>query len=361
MNPSLSAPQVTAHQVASRSVVLGVDTHQLTHHAAVIDTAGRPLADAGFPVTAQGYRDLLTWARSHGLVCAAGVESTGSYGAGLTRYLLTEGLDLYEVSRPEKSTRVKHGKSDPVDAYSAAEQVRTGRTTVRPKITTGIIEALRAIKVPRDGAVKDRTRAYSQLRDLITTAPTELRGDLLSLTGKQRVARIIGWRPDPTRLDDPTQATKYALRALARRIRDLDEQIAEADRHINQLTKQAVPTLLAMPQIGPQTAAQLAITAGQNIDRMRSEASFAKLTGTAPLPASSGKTTRHRLNRGGDRQANSALHMIAIGRMRHHPQTRDYVERRRAQNMTNPDIIRCLKRHLARSTYRALKTDLMTP
>lgn len=361
MNATLTSPQVTADPVVSQSVVLGVDTHQLTHHAALIDTAGRPLADAGFPATAQGYRDLLTWTRSHGQVHAAGVESTGSYGAGLTRYLLTENLELYEVSRPEKSTRVKHGKSDPVDAYSAAEQVRTGRTTMRPKITTGIIEALRTIKVPRDGAVKDRTRAYCQLRDLITTAPTELREDLLSLTGKQRVARVLGWRPDPTRLADPVQAAKHALRALARRIRTLDEEIATADRHIKQLTRQAVPTLLAMPQIGPQTAARLAITAGENITRMRSEASFAKLTGVAPLPASSGKTTRHRLNRGGDRQANSALYMIIIGRMRNHPETRAYIERRRAQNMSNPEIIRCLKRHLARSTYRALRTDLMTP
>ena len=230
MTATLTPPQVTAHGsagTAQQLLVLGVDTHQQTHHAALIDSAGRHLGDAGFPANAQGYRGLLAWVRSHGQVHAVGVESTGSYGAGLTRYLLTEGLEVYEVSRPEKSTRIKHGKSDPVDAYSAAEQVRTGRATARPKITTGIVEALRVLKIPRDGAVKDRTRAYCQLRDLITTAPTELRGDPISLTSKQRVTRILTWRPDPTRLTDPTQATKHALRTLARRIRALDEEIAD--------------------------------------------------------------------------------------------------------------------------------------
>jgi transposase len=358
---------VVPRQVADRlqegagGLVVGVDTHQLTHHAAVVDAAGRHLADREFGVCAGGYRDLLDWARGYGTIASFGVESTGSYGAGLARYLLVEGVDLYEVNRPEKSSRVKDGKSDPVDAYSAAEQVRAGRATARPKITTGIVESLRMLKVPRDGAVKDRTRAYGQLRDLITTAPTGLRDELITLTGKQRVAKVIGSRPDESRLQDPTQSARYALRALARRIRALDQEIAAADKQIAKLTKRACPSLLAMRQVGPQIAAQLVITAGENIDRMRSEAAFAKLAGVAPLPASSGKTNRHRLNPGGDRQANSALYLVIVGRMKDHPETRAYVERRTAQGMSNPEIIRCLKRHLARSIYRALRNDLMTP
>lgn len=366
--PAVSAsPQTssqTSSQISSRvssRVVVGVDTHQLTHHAAVVDIEGRPLGEQGFPASATGYQELLAWARSFGDLTRVGVESTGSYGAGLARHLIVAGLDLYEVNRPEKTSRVKHGKSDPVDAFSAAEQVRTGRAAGRVKITTGIVEALRMLKVPRDGAVRDRTRAYCQLRDLITSAPSPLRDELIKLSGKQRVARVIAWRPDETRLEDPTQSAKYTLRALARRIRCLDEEIKAADKQIATLAKKAVPTLLAMRQVGPQTAAQLVMSAGQNIDRMTSEAAFAKLTGVAPLPASSGKTKRHRLNRGGDRQANSALYMIVVGRMKNHPETIAYVERRRAQGLSNAEIIRCLKRHLARTIYRALRTDLMTP
>jgi transposase len=346
------------------AVVVGVDTHQQTHHAAVVDLDGRRLGDRGFAATRTGYDELLAWARSHskdGALARVGVESTGSYGAGLTRRLLVEGIDLYEVARPEKATRVKHGKSDPVDAYSAAEQVRTGRASGRPKLTTGVVESLRMLKVPRDSAVRERTRAYCQLRDLITAAPTPIHDALINLTGKQRVARAVRMRCDPARLHDPIQAAKYALRSIAQRIQVLDTEIAAADKQITRLVAQTVPTLLAMRQVGPQTAAQLVISAGQNIDRMRSEAAFAKLAGVAPLPASSGKTNRHRLNRGGDRHANSALYMIVVGRMKDHPETRAYIERRAAQKMTNAEIIRCLKRHLARTIYRALRTDLMTP
>jgi transposase len=342
-------------------LVVGVDTHQLTHHAAVIDSTRARICDREFPATAAGYRELVAFATGLGQISSYGVESTGSYGAGLTRHLLGAGADVYEVTRPEKSTRVLAGKSDPIDAYSAAEQVLTGRAGGRPKIKTGIVEALRAVKIPRDSAVKERTAAYSQIRDLVTTAPTTIHDTMIGCTARQRVKIAAAYRPDTTRLADPAQATRHALRALARRVQALDAEIAEADKIITALTRKAVPTLLAMIQVGPQTAAQLVITAGQNIDRMHSEAAFAKLCGVAPLPASSGKTTRHRLNRGGDRHANSALYMIITGRMKAHPETLAYVQRRRARGHSNPEIIRCLKRHLARSIYRTLRNDLMTP
>lgn len=347
-------------KVNTQVVIAGVDTHQQTHHVAVIDQHHQRIDDREFPVSEAGYVDLLDWVTRHGLVQAVGVESTGSYGAGLTRHLLGAGIEVYEINRPERATRVKVGKSDPIDAYSAAEQVLTGRATARPKVTTGVVEAIRAVKVPRDVAVRDRTRAYSQMRDLITTAPTQIHDELIGLTGHQRAARALNYRPDLARISNPVQAHKHALRALARRITALSTEINEADKILTRLTSDTVPTLLAMRQVGVQTAAQLLITAGENMDRMRSEAAFAKLCGVAPLPASSGKTNRHRLNRGGDRHANSALYMITVGRMKNHPETRAYHQRRRAEGLSNPEIIRCLKRHLARSIYRALKTDLLT-
>lgn len=340
---------------------MGVDTHQRTHHAAVLDSAGRRLGDREFPVTGAGYAALHQWAASFGPVGVVGVESTGSYGAGLARHLLTHEITVHEVPRPEKAVRVHQGKSDAIDAYSAAQQVLSGRASGQAKLTTGLVEALRTIKIPRDGAVKDRTRAYSQLRDLITTAPTELHDALIGLSGKQRVSRVLAMRPDLSRIADPTQATKAALQTLARRIRALDAEIKTADAQITSLVEKICPTLLALPQVGPQTSAQLAITAGENIDRMRTEATFAKLCGVAPLPASSGKHTRHRLNRGGDRKANCALHMIIVGRLARHQPTIDYLQRRRSDGKTDREIIRCLKRHLIRSIYAALRNDLMAP
>ena len=347
-------------EVRSQLVVAGVDTHQGTHHAAVIDRDGRLLADREFPANGPGYQRLLDWVAGHGLVQGIGVESTGGYGAGLTRHLLVAGVEVFEVNRPERATRAMLGKSDPIDAAAAARQVLTGRATARPKITSGAVESLRMVKIPRDSAVRDRTGAYNQLRDLVTTAPTVIHDELIGLSGVRRVSRAARFRPDPTRLEDPVQAAKAAMRSLARRIQALNAEIAEADQTIDQLTARLVPSLRAMSGVGPQTSARLVITAGENIDRMRNEATFAKLTGVAPLPASSGKrNNRHRLNRGGDRQANSALHMIVINRLSRHTETRTYYARRQAENLTNLDIVRCLKRHLARSVYRALRDDLM--
>lgn len=345
----------------------GVDTHQRTHHAAVVTDRLESVADREFPATTAGYRDMVAWMAGHGVVDRVGVESTGSYGAGLTRDLNTAGIEVLEIARPAKTTRRAEGKSDRIDAYSAARQAATGvsadgRTVGMAKLTTGVVESIRVLKIARDSAVKQRTAAYSQLRDLATTAPAAIREDLLPKTSSQRVAQAVGYRPDHARLDEPTQAAKKALRALATRIKTLNAEITEADKDLARLTAQVVPGLIAMRQVGVQTAAQLLVTAGQNIDRMRSEATFAKLCGVAPLPASSGKNnTRHRLNRGGDRQANAALYMVIVGRMKNHPPTIDYATRRTNQGKTTNEIIRCLKRHLARNIYRTLKTDLTTP
>jgi len=344
-------------QVATTVVVAGVDTHQRTHHVAVLTESGALLGDREFSVSKAGYQQLLDWVAGHGLIARIGVESTGSYGAGLTVHLLVAGVEVVEVNRPDKVTRARRGKSDAIDAESAARAVLNGTATARPKIKTGVVEAIRVIKVPRDRAVKDRTAAFGQLRDLVTTAPDAIHDELIGLTGRRRVARALGYRPDLSRLHDPVQATKHALRTLARRIQALDAEIKPADQALATLTKQAAPSLLAMHQVGVQTTAQIIITAGQNIDRLRSEASFARLCGVAPIPASSGHTSsgRVRLNPGGDRDANCALYLIATGRMGTHPATQAYVERRIAEGKTTAETIRCLKRHLARSIYRALK------
>lgn len=343
-------------------VVAGVDTHQRTHHAVVLTETGVLLADREFPVSRAGYAALVDWVAGHGPITAIGVESTGSYGAGLTVHLLAAGIEVIEVNRPDKTTRARRGKSDVIDAESAARAVLNGTATARPKVKTGVVEAIRVIKVPRDRAVKDRTAAYGQLRDLITTAPAVIHDELIGCTARQRVARAAGYRPDGARLADPVQATKHALRMIARRIQALDAEITAADKTLRVLTRQAAPSVMAMPQVGVQTTAQLVITAGQNIERMHSEAAFAALCGVSPIPASSGHTSsgRVRLNRGGDRQANSALYMVIIGRLRRDPDTQAYFHRRTSEHKTRAETIRCLKRHLARTIYRNLKTDLMT-
>ena len=273
--------------------------------------------------------------------------------------LLVAGIEVFEVERPEKATRARRG-----NLMRSMRSPRPGRCWPgpppdAPRSRPGSWS--RSVRSgPLDGAVKDRTRAYSQLRDLATTAPDESPRGTAAPDRQGPGQESRRYRPDPSRLDDPAQATKRGLKTLATRIRALDAEIAEADKVLTKLTTQALPTLLAMPQLGVQTAAELAITAGQNIDRMHSEAAFAKLCGVAPIPASSGKTTRMRLNRGGDRQANSALYMVIIGRLAKHQPTREYRDRRAAKNKSNTDIIRSLKRYLARSTYQALRKDLMS-
>ncbi len=342
----------------TQSVIVGVDTHQRTHHAVAVDLDGRRLGDREVPATEAGHAELVAWAAGFGS-SVFGVESTGSYGAGLTRHLLLAGIEVIEVNRPDAMTRARDGKSDPIDAEAAARAVLNGRATARPKVTTGVVESIRVLKVTRDSAVKNRTAAVSQLRDLITTAPTTIHDELIGMTTKQRVARAAGFRPDAARMAEPGQAVRLALRTLARRIQELDEEITETDKILTVLVADTVPSLVAKPQIATQTAAQLLITAGQNLTRFRSEAAFAKLVGVAPLPASSGKTRRMRLNRGGDRQANKALYLVAVGRLKNHPPTLEYARRRESEGLTRRDIIRCLKRYIARETYTALRNDLL--
>lgn len=339
-------------------IVVGVDTHKDTHHAAVLDLNGGVLADAEFPTTAAGYQDLLDWANGFGLIDRVGVELTSSYGAGLTRHLAAAGVQVREVNTTDKATRARRGKDDRIDAIAAAQKVLAGMAIATPKDTTGAIESIRMLTIVRDSAVRARTQALNQIKDLRVTAPATLREHLAGLT-LARIARLATrFRPDRSQLADPLHAAKYALKTLGDRVADLDTEIAAADKALDTLVAGVAPTLLSRPGIGTHTAARFLISAAENIDRLPSDAAFARLCGAAPVPVSSGKTTRMRLHRGGDRQANKALHMIIIGRMKHDPETRAYITRRQTEGLSKLDAIRALKRFLARRIYNDLKTDL---
>lgn len=344
-----------------REVTGGVDTHGRTHHAAALDGAGRLLADVQFPATAAGYRALLTWLRGLGRVQVVGVEGTGTYGAGLARYLTAEGMRVVEVDRPDRRTRRARGKSDPIDAIAAARAVQAGTASGVPKTRTGPVEAIRALRVALRGAVKARVAALNQLHGLVASAPEDQRAELSSLTNRGLVERAAGFRVREDQLADPAMATKAALRAIARRVQVLDEEIALADRRLIPAVTALAPHTMALQGVGPQVAAQLMVTAGDNPERLRSEAALAHLCGAAPLPASSGRTDRHRLNRGGDRDANNALHTIVLVRMKYHPPTRHYVERRTKDGLSKKEIMRCLKRYVVREIHAALIADFTVP
>ncbi|MGV9193144.1 IS110 family transposase [Microbacterium sp. MC2] len=339
-------------------VIGGIDAHADTHHVVALDANGKMLGDHPFPASSRGYRDALDWLAGFGVVDKVGIESTGSYAAGITRFFLAAGIDVVEVNQPHPHLRARRGKDDAIDAEAAARKALSGQATAVPKITTGVVESIRVLRLARESAVRSRTRTLVQLRSLLVTAPAKLREQLTERSAMVLVARCSGLRPDLSRLDEPLQATKRALRTLARRIQMLDEEIAEADTALKQLVERCAPTLISKLAIGPGHAAQLLITAGQNIDRLHSEAAFARLCGVAPIPVSSGKTHRMRLHRGGDRQANAALYMIAVCRMRYHQPTIDYVSRRLAEGLSKKDTIRCLKRFIAREVYHDLRIDL---
>jgi transposase len=334
----------------------GVDTHGLTHHAAVVDGVGRHLADRQFPATARGYRALVAWMRCQAGargVTVVGVEGTGAYGAQLTRALTAAGITVVEVDRPDRKTRRLRGKSDPVDAYAAAAAVLSGRARGVPKERDGVVEAIRVLRVARRSAIKARTQVINQMRALLVTAPAVLRERLTGLGRGVLVDKLARSRPG-SELSDPVVATRWALRRLARHHQVLDIEVVELDAQLGVLVARAAPAVVRLNGVGTDTAGQLLVTAGGNPDRMRSEAAFAHLVGAAPIPASSGRVHRHRLNRGGDRQANNALYVITLSRMRHDPRTQTYVQRRTHEGLSKREIIRCLKRYIAREIYRAL-------
>jgi transposase len=338
----------------TRAITGGVDTHADLHVAAALDRIGGLLGVREFPATAAGYARLLGWLGGFGNVALVGVEGTGSYGAGLARHLAAAGVRVVEVDRADRQDRRRQGKSDPLDAISAARAAQSGRASgAAPKGRDGAVEAIRALMVAKRSARRERTQAINQARALIVTGPDELRARLAGHAPAALVEAIAALRPRPG--DVPGYATRVALRELGRRAQFLSAQLERLDELTGPLVTARAPGLLSLYGVGPDTAALLLIAAGDHPERLRSESSWAHLCGVAPIPASSGKVSRHRLNRGGNREANHALWRIVITRLSSHPATRAYADRRSKEGLSKKEIIRCLKRYVAREVYHQLR------
>lgn len=341
-------------------VVLGVDTHLEVHVGVVIDAVGRVKGTISIETTTAGYERLLTWARGFGRLSRAGIEGTGSYGAGLTRFLQGSGVAVIEINRPNRSRRRTRGKSDPTDAESAARAVLADDATGVPKAQSGLAEALRTLSVARRSAVKAKTQSVNQLRALLVSAPPPIREALSKVKPEHCVAACAAL-PDDEDKNPVLGSQKTTLRLLARRWNALHDELRELDKQLTRLTKLAAPRLLGRFGVGPHSAATLLVTAGDNPTRLRNESALAALCGVSPLEASSGKTSRHRLNRGGQRQANNALWTIAMVRMRSDARTREYVARRTGEGLSKKEIHRCLKRYIVRELYPLILADLADP
>jgi transposase len=322
--------------------------------AAAVDHNGGLLGIESFPATEAGYEDLLSWLVGFGEIIRVGVEGTGSWGVGLTRFLTGRDIEVVEVDRPNRQDRRRQGKSDPTDAVSAARDALSGKATVVPKARNGRVEQMRVLLVARRSAREQRNQTLNQLRHLVFCAPEPIRVRFKDRPQRGLVTEAAAMRPRPG--GDPiTYTTLRVIRILARRIKHLDAEMKTIDQALRPLIEKTAPSLLGLYGVGIDTAATLLVTAGDNPDRLHRERSWAHLCGVAPLSASSGKTSdRHRLSRAGDRQANAALYRIVLTRMRHDEETRVYVRRRRSEGLNTPEIMRCLKRYVARETFKHL-------
>jgi transposase len=337
------------HDHEDEQVVLGVDTHADAHVAAVVTTLGVLLGTRSFPATAAGYAALLEWAGDQGRLCRAGVEGTSSHGVALNRHLRRHGLQVIEVNRPDRAVRRRRGKTDAVDAENAARAVLAGQATGLAKTGDGVVEMIRMFKNAKDSAHKARTQAINQLRAVLGRTEPRLRESLAGL----KMAALINRCADlhEVAVHDLESASIQVLRTLARRVLTLSEEICSHQQQLTDIISGCAPQLLEAYGVGCDSAAALLITAGDNPERLTSEAAFAALCGVNPIQASSGKTTRHRLNRGGDRRSNSALYTVVLTRLRHDQRTRDYAQRRTTEGKSKKEIMRCLKRYVAREVF----------
>jgi transposase len=342
----------TAAQV--RAITGGVDTHAGVHAAAALDAIGGLLGVQEFPATPAGYARLLGWLGGFGAVSLAGIEGTGSYGAGLARHIAAAGVRVAGVDRADRQDRRRRGRPGPLDAVSAARAAQSGRAAGAPRGRDGPVEAIRALMVAKRTARSGRTQTINQARALIVTGPDDVRTRVTPHGPAELAAGLAGLRPRPGSM--VRYHTLLSLRELGRRAQFLDAQLERLDELITPLVTARAPGLLALYGVGADTAAALLIAAGDHPGRLRSEAARAHLCATAPIPASSGKVTRHRLNPGGGRQASHALYRIVITPMSSHPPTRACVGRRTKEGLSKKEIIRCLKRYAAREVYPHLRT-----
>lgn len=334
-------------------VIIGVDTHKHTHTASVVDPLGAELATTTRAADAPGYRRLLQFAKTHAngrRVWA--IEGSGSYGSGLTSYLLEQHEQVVEIDRPARPARRNGAKSDALDATRAAREALSRPHLAQPR-RRGDREALRVLLRTRKGAVEARSQAVCHLKSLVITAPSQLRQRLDGVDTDALVDRCARLHIVATHSAE-YQATVTALRATARRVRVLTEEAEDLKSRLDALVRRMAPCLLAEVGVAAITAAEV-LCAWSHRGRLRSEAAFANLAGAAPRPASSGQITRHRLNRGGDRRLNCALHTIVLSRLAHHDETKRYAARRTAEGKTPREIKRCLKRHVARRLFKLLE------
>jgi transposase len=338
-----------------RCITGGVDTHLDVHVAAALDERGALLGVASFATTESGYKKLLGWLADFGPVELVGVEGTGSYGAGLTRHLQAERIRVVEVDRPNRQRRRLKGKSDPEDAITAARAALSGDAAGEAKTRDGDVESMRVLPVARSSARKGRTQALNQMRNLVSTAPDPIRAELRGLRVFHLLERASTYRPGAKR--DIVSLTKFSLGMLARRALTLEEEIVELDAILKSLVKETAPELVATLGVGTDAASALLVAAGDNPERLRNEAAFAHLCGASPLDASSGKNQRHRLNRSGDRQANSALWHIVLTPMVYDPRTTEYIDRQKTEGLTKKEAVPCLKRYVAREIYGLLPRE----
>jgi len=351
--PPMPQPAQPDHDtIATGEVILGVDTHKDIHVAAVITALGAVAASRSFPTTMAGYHQLLAWARTFGTLRRAGVECTGSYGAALARHLRAAGSNVIEVNQPDKATRRRRGKTDTIDAQAAAQAVLSGRATATAKTGDGPVEMLRMFKLAKGSAIKSRTQAINQLKAVLVAADPAVREALSGLSNPILIRQCAQLPADPP--GDASSAAAWTLRLLARRILELTAEIDDLNQQLAHAVNRHTPKLLARPGVGPDCAAALLIAAGDNPERLGSEASYAALCGASPVQASSGKTIRLRRNRGGDRQANAALYRIALSRLRWDPHTRAYLAQRITEGKTRREALRCLKRYIAREIYQLI-------
>jgi transposase len=334
-------------------VIAGIDTHADTHHVAVITETGLHLADREFPAAGSGYQGIIELLTGFGPLVAVGVEGTGSYGAELSRVLAREGIHVVEVMRPNRQVRRLQGKSDPLDAYQAAESVLSGHACATPKSRDGAVESLRVLRAERATAMRARIAVMAQVKAILVTAPENIRAKYRAMTNPALMAALEKTRPAGAP-SEPLTSTATVLKRLSIRYRHLTLELALIDAELDTILALHAPMLRDIHGVGTDVASQLLVTVGDNPERVTSEAKFAALVGVAPIPASSGKTVRHRLSRAGDRQANKAIHRVVLVRMRYDSRTRSYVARRRQEGKSTKEIMRCLKRYVAREIYDQL-------
>jgi transposase len=343
----------------SGHIVVGVDTHKHIHVAAVMDTVGGILSTLTIPTDTGGFRQLLAWAEGFGRILAFGIEGTGSYGATLTSFLRRHDIKVVEAGRPDRRLRRANGKSGTLDAENAARSVLAGFATAIPKTADGAVEMIRQLKVVHDSAVVNRSSTMIMMKAMLVHGTDEMRRETNRMSRPKLARHLAASRP--RNLDTPDDALRHSVRTLARRWLALDAEAKELEELIEALVRSTAPQLLEQFGIGVDTAAEILIVAGDNPERIHSEAAFAKLAGIAPVPTGSGMSSgKHRINHGGHRQLNAAIYRTVIVRMRFHEPTIAYVARRTAEGRSKRDIIRCLKRYVIREVYHLVKAHPTT-